>query len=63
MNIYEIGQKIKLKKMHPCGGYEWEVVRTGADIKIKCLTCGHVLMMPRDKLEKSVKEINKSIEK
>ena len=62
MNIYEIGQKIKLKKMHPCGGFEWEVVRTGADIKMKCLTCGHVLMMPRDKLEKSVKEINKNIE-
>ncbi len=63
MKIYEIGQKIKLKKMHPCGGFEWEVVRTGADIKIKCLTCGHVLMMPRDKLEKSVKEINKNIER
>ncbi len=60
--IFGIGQILKLKKKHPCGGSEWEVVRTGADIKIKCLTCGHVLMLSRDKLEKSVKETKKDIE-
>ena len=55
MNNYIIGQKIKLKKIHPCGGEEWEVVRVGADIKIKCSTCGHVIMLSREKLDKSVK--------
>ena len=57
--IFTVGQKITLKKKHPCGGYEWEIVRTGADIKIKCLTCSHVLMLSREKLEKSIKESTK----
>lgn len=57
--MFEVGQKLILKKKHPCGGNEWEVVRTGADIKIKCLTCSHLLMISREKLEKSVKESTK----
>ncbi|HIC93636.1 MAG TPA: DUF951 domain-containing protein [Anaerolineae bacterium] len=47
---------VRLRKPHPCGGYEWRVVRIGADIGIKCLTCGRRVLMPRRKFEKSVKK-------
>ena len=52
-----LGDVVRLRKQHPCGGYEWEVVRLGADIGIKCRTCGRRLLMPRRKLEKSVKKL------
>ncbi|MEW6105165.1 MAG: DUF951 domain-containing protein, partial [Bacillota bacterium] len=42
---------------HPCGSYEWEVMRVGADFRIKCLGCGRVVMLSRPKFEKSVKQI------
>ena len=46
-----------MRKQHPCGGDEWEVVRLGADIGIKCQTCGHRVLLPRRKFEKSVKKL------
>jgi hypothetical protein len=46
---------VRLRKKHPCGSYEWRVVRIGADIGIKCLKCGRRVLMPRRKFEKSVK--------
>ncbi len=46
---------IRLKKKHPCGGYEWRVTRIGADIGIKCLTCNHFVMIPRTELERRIK--------
>ena len=54
---FKVGEVLLLKKQHPCGGWQWEVQRIGADIAIKCLTCGHFLTMPRQKLEKAVKSI------
>lgn len=54
----QIGDKVTLKKGHPCGGYDWEILRVGADIKIKCLTCGHLVMLPRVKLEKQIKKVD-----
>lgn len=54
-----VGDTVKLKKPHPCGSFEWEVIREGADFKIKCKGCGHLLMLPRKNLEKSIKEIKK----
>jgi len=51
-----LGDVVRLRKPHPCGGYEWRVVRIGADIGIKCLTCGRRVLMPRRKFEKSVKK-------
>ena len=57
MNI-NVGDIITTKKPHPCGCSEWEVTRTGADFKIKCAGCGRVLMLPRTKVEKSIKKIN-----
>ncbi|HHY38935.1 MAG TPA: DUF951 domain-containing protein [Clostridia bacterium] len=53
----ELGDVLKLKKPHPCGSYLWEITRTGADIRIKCLGCGHQVLMPRVKLEKKIREI------
>jgi len=56
----QVGNIVKLKKQHPCGSYEWEVLRIGADFRIKCLGCEHQIMIPRKTLEKSVKEIRKN---
>lgn len=56
MNI-SVGDTIRMKKAHPCGSYEWEVLRAGMDFKIKCKGCGHMVMIPRVKLEKNIKEI------
>ncbi len=52
----EVGDRVRLKKAHPCGSWEWEVTRTGADIKIKCLGCGRVVMLPRLRFERRVRE-------
>lgn len=48
---------IRLKKAHPCGGCEWQVIRLGADIGIKCLKCGHRVLLERSVLERRLKEI------
>lgn len=54
---YEIGWVVRLRKQHPCGGTDWEVVRLGADIGLKCLTCERRLLMPRSTLDKRVKAV------
>ena len=54
----EVGDILELKKKHPCGSLEWETLRIGADFKIKCKGCSCEIMLPRVKLEKSVKKIN-----
>ena len=59
---YNIGDIVQMKKSHPCGGKEWEVLRIGMDFRIKCTTCGHMVMLPRAKFEKSVKKVIKSSE-
>ena len=53
----EVGNIIKLKKQHPCGSKEWEILRVGADFRLKCMGCAHQVMMPRTIVEKNVKEI------
>ncbi|WP_031514311.1 DUF951 domain-containing protein [Desulfofalx alkaliphila] len=57
MNRYQVGDIVKMKKTHPCGGDLWEIMRTGVDIRIKCTTCKRVLLLPRPKFEKSLKAI------
>ena len=57
MHEYEVGDIVLLKKEHPCGSKKWEIMRTGIDFRIKCLQCGRVVMVPRRKFEKSVKEV------
>lgn len=48
---------VRLKKPHPCGSLEWEVLRTGIDFRLRCSGCGHEVMIPREKLEKRVRRI------
>ena len=57
--IFYLGDIVQLKKDHPCGSKEWEIIRLGADIKIKCCGCGRLVMLPRVKFEKDVKKIIK----
>ena len=56
MNLH-LHDKVELKKQHPCGSNQWEILRVGMDIKLKCLGCGHELMLPRSKVEKSIRKI------
>lgn len=56
---FDIGNVVEMKKGHPCGANEWEIVRLGADIKVKCINCDRIVMIPRSKFEKSVKKILK----
>ena len=51
------GDVIRTRKPHPCGGDEWTVVRTGADIKIRCSRCGRLVMMDRDMFIKRKKAL------
>ena len=53
----QVGDIVKMKKAHPCGSSEWEVLRTGIDFRLKCCGCGHMIMIPRKQAEKNVKLI------
>ncbi len=53
----QVGDILKMKKKHPCGSSEWEVLRIGADFRLKCVGCGHQIMIPRVKAEKNVRGI------
>ena len=55
MDIH-VGEILRLKK-HPCGSKEWEVLRIGADFRLKCMGCGHQIMIARTAVEKNVREI------
>jgi len=50
-----LGDVVRLRKVHPCGGYDWEVVRLGADIGIRCRTCARRVLLARSVFEKRVK--------
>lgn len=52
---FENGQIVRLKKKHPCGSFEWEILRVGADFRLKCLGCNHQIMLPRSTVEKNLK--------
>jgi hypothetical protein len=54
---YNLGDRVEMKKKHPCGSFEWEIIRLGADIKIKCLGCGHIVMLQRSKFNKQIKKV------
>jgi len=51
-----LGDVVRLKKSHPCGGFDWAVVRLGADIGLKCLRCGRRVLLPRRELERRLKQ-------
>ena len=54
---FSLGDIVEPRKPHPCGGTKGEIVRTGADFKIKCLTCGRVVMLTPDELKKRVRRV------
>jgi len=55
--MYKLGQIVKMKKRHPCGGELWKIIRVGMDFRIKCQNCGRSVMLPRRRFERGVKEI------
>ena len=55
----QIGDVLTLKKKHPCGSNKWRTLRVGADFKLKCLGCGHEIMAPRNRIEKTVKTVER----
>ena len=59
-NVYEVGDIVRMKKKHTCGSYEWEILRVGADFRLKCTGCGHQIMIKRKLVEKNKKEIRKN---
>lgn len=56
MNLL-VGDIIKMKKPHPCGSKEWELLRVGMDFRMKCAGCGHQVMLPRQQAEKNIRGI------
>ena len=54
---YKLGSIVIMKKDHPCGTNRWEIIRMGADIKIKCLNCGRSIMIPRIEFNKKLKKV------
>lgn len=51
-----LGDVVRTRKTHPCGGDQWEIVRLGADIGLRCLRCNRKVLMPRSKLERRIRE-------
>ena len=53
----QVGDILVMKKPHPCGASRWLVLRTGADLRLRCTGCGHEVLAPRRKVEKSIKRV------
>ena len=53
---FELHDRVQMKKPHACGGNEWEIVRVGADVKIRCLTCNRLVMLERAEFVKRAKK-------
>ena len=53
----KLGDILLMKKAHPCGDKQWKVLRVGADFRLKCLGCGHEIMVPRLKAEKNIRNV------
>lgn len=56
---YELHDVVEMKKKHPCGVNRWEIIRLGADIRIKCVGCGQLVLMPRREFERKMKKVLK----
>lgn len=55
-----LGDILVMKKPHPCGEKRWKVLRTGADLRMKCLGCGHEVMVARFKAEKNIRSVDRA---
>ncbi|MFS1510955.1 DUF951 domain-containing protein [Chengkuizengella sp. SCS-71B] len=61
-NQFQMGDIVQMKKQHPCGTNEMQIIRMGMDIRIKCLGCQHSVLMPRSKFVKRMKKVIRSKE-
>lgn len=57
--VFEVGDIVKLKKPHPCGSQEWEILRIGADFRLRCRGCAHQIMVERKLVEKNCRGVRK----
>ena len=55
----QVNDILTMKKQHPCGSKQWQVLRIGMDFKLKCLGCGHEVMLPRSKAEKNIRSVRR----
>lgn len=55
--ILKVGDQVTLKKEHPCGSHDWEILRTGMDFRIKCIGCGRQVWIARKELERRIKQV------
>ena len=53
------GDQVRLKKKHPCGSFDWQVLRIGADFRLQCMGCGHQVMVPRTMVEKNIRKLTR----
>jgi hypothetical protein len=58
--IFQLGDVVQMKKAHPCGSNEMEVIRMGMDIRIRCVGCKHSVLVPRAKFESKLKKVLRS---
>ncbi|MGL5152098.1 MAG: DUF951 domain-containing protein [Clostridium sp.] len=63
IEAFELGDIVEMKKEHPCGSKQFEITRVGADIKIRCINCDRVVMIPRSKFVKGAKKVVKKANK
>jgi hypothetical protein len=57
---FNVGDIVEMRKKHPCGSYQWEILRVGMDFRLKCTGCGRLVMLPRPKFEKGLKKVVQS---
>ena len=57
---FQLGDVVQMKKQHPCGANEMEIIRMGMDIRVKCVHCKHSVLIPRSKFEKKLKKVLRS---
>ena len=55
----QVNDILTMKKQHPCGSKQWQVLRIGMDFRLKCLGCGHEVMLPRSKAEKHIRTVER----
>lgn len=56
----QVGDVVELKKPHPCGSKQWQVLRVGMDFRLRCMGCQHEIMVPRNKIEKNIRKVIRS---
>lgn len=53
----QVGDRVEMKKPHPCGSKEFEILRIGMDFRLRCVGCGHEFLAPRRKIEKNIRKV------